>query len=191
MPHPEFYEALQRYAHLRRLAYDLTERVAHPTAAARVRLTDIDPHALDAWRRTWRHSHPLRYGGWDWDGLVGRVRRRPSAFQVAIWSGNALCGLAVGRVSRRRPSGRRHTISVHFLEGSPHADHPLRGQVARIALTAADAYGRELGATRLRLLDPLPGVFRLYEELGFGIAPESRGSLYFEKRIERHGPFSL
>ena len=89
--------------------------------------------------------------------------------------------MAVGRVSKRRPSGRRHTISVHYLEGSSHPMHPLRGKVAPLALTVAESYGHVLGAERIRLVDPLPGLFRLYEQLGFSIARQSAASLYFEK----------
>jgi hypothetical protein len=189
MPASEYQQALQRYARLRRLAYDLAERLADASGAAAVRLTDIDAHALDAWRSTWVRAHPLGYGGWDWEGLVGRVCTRPSAFQVAIWSGDELCGLAVGRVSRRRPSGRRHTVSVHYLEGSPRREHPLRGRVAAVAIAAAEVYGDIVGAWRIRLIDPLPGVFRIYQRLGFTIARDSGLPLYFEKRIEEHGSF--
>ena len=186
MPDSEYHQALQRYARLRRLAYDLAERLATP-AAGSIRLTGIDPHALDAWRTTWNRAHPLGYGGWDWSGLVERICRRPSAFQVAIWSGEQLCGLAVGRMSKRRPSGQRHTVSVHFLEGNPSRQHPLRGKVAAIALAVAEAYGDVLGAWRIRLIDPLPGVYRNYERLGFTIAGPSATRLYFEKRIT-NGP---
>jgi hypothetical protein len=190
MPDSEYHRALQRYARLRRLAYDLAERLAAP-ASGSIRLTDIDAQALDVWRATWDRAHPLGYGGWDWSGLVERISRRPSAFQVAIWSGEQLCGLAVGRVSRRRASGRRHTLSVHFLEGNPHREHPLRGRVAEIAIAAAEAYADGLGAWRVRLIDPLPGVFRTYQRLGFTIARESASRLYFEKRIDRHGLFRV
>lgn len=184
----EFHEALQRYARLRRLAYDLTERLADPGGAAGIRLTDIDPHAQEVWRSTWARPHPLGYGGWDWEALVARVCSRPSAFQVAIWSGEELCGLAVGRLSRRRPSGRRHTVSVHYLEGNPHREHPLRGKIAALAIAAAGAYGSLVGAWRIRLVDPLPGVLRTYQRLGFSIARESGARLCLEKRIEPHGP---
>jgi hypothetical protein len=190
MPDYGYHQALQRYARLRRLAFDLAERLATP-AAVSIRLTDIDPHALDVWRATWDGAHPLGYGGWEWPGLVERISRRPSAFQVAIWSGEQLCGLAVGRMSKRRPSGRRHTVSVHFLEGNPHREHPLRGRVADIAIGAAEAYARVLGARRVRLIDPLPGVFHIYLRLGYIIARQSPTRLYLEKRISVHGSFRV
>jgi hypothetical protein len=185
----EYQQALQRYARLRRLAYELVERVGDPGGATGIRLTDIDSSALDAWRSTWIRAHPLGYGGWDWDGLVARVCTRPSAFHVAIWSGGELCGLAIGRLSKRRPSGRRHTISVHYLEGNPRRGHPLRGKVAPLAVAAAEAYGDIVGAWRIRLIDPLPGVFRTYQRLGFAIARDAHTPLYFEKRIVQYGPF--
>lgn len=188
MPNFEFRETLQRYARLRRLAHGLAQHLADPGEAAAIQLTDIDARALDVWARTWAGAHPLGYGGWDWAALVARVCSRPSAFQVAVWSGDNLCGLAVGRISKRRASGRRHTVSLHYLEASPNRDHPLRGRIAPLVITAAEAYGRELGAWRIRLVDPLPGVFRLYERLGFRIARPITTPLYFEKRIE--GPWT-
>jgi hypothetical protein len=184
MHDPEFSAALQRYAELRRLAYRRVERLAGEMhVPAPVRLADIDLAALEAWRATWRQRHPLGYGGWNWPGIVERIRSRPSAFRLAIWSGECLCGLAVGRCSKRRTSGTRHTVSVHFLEGNADSRHPLRGFVAPIALATAEAYGAVVGASRLRLVDPLPGVFRIYKRLGFSIARSSATRLYFEKRI--------
>jgi hypothetical protein len=77
----------------------------------------------------------------------------------------------------------RHTLSVHFLEGNPDPLHPLRRRIAPLALTAADAYAALIGAWRLRLISPLPGVMRTYERLGFNIAHDNDAQLYFEKRI--------
>lgn len=181
----DFHEALQRYARLRRLAYDSVEAIANRSrATAPVRLRDVDADALVAWYDTWRGSNPLGYGGWDWPGLVAPVLRRPAGFPVALWSGNCLCGLAVGRASARRRSGTRHTLSVYFLEGNPDPLHPLRGKVAPLALAAAEAYAALIGARRIRLIDPLPGVIRIYRRLGYAVALEPVKRLYLEKRIE-------
>lgn len=91
---------------------------------------------------------------------------------MAIWSGEHLCGLAVGRASKRRPIGVRHTISVRFIESAHNDYHPLRGGVAALVIAAADAYASLIGASRLRLIDPLAGVIRLYEGYGFKVGRE-------------------
>lgn len=147
-------------------------------------MADIDALAIEAWRDTWQRGHALGYGGWDWSGLVAPVWRRPTGFYLAVWSGETLCGLAVGRTSRRRRSGQRHTLSVHFLEGNPDTRHPLRGRIAPLALAAAESYAALIGAQRLRLIDPLPGVLRTYQRLGFSLARKSGARLCLEKRVE-------
>jgi hypothetical protein len=88
-----------------------------------------------------------------------------------------------GRPSKRRPSGGRHLLSLHYLEGNPSRDHPLRGHVAALALDAAESYAAALGISRVRLVNPLPGVIRLYERLGYRIVPEQGSRVYLEKRI--------
>ena len=93
--------------------------------------------------------------------------------------------MAVGRASKRRPCGLRHTLSIQYLEANPDPGHPLKGFIAELALACAEADGAALGASRIRLTDPLPGVLRLYQGLGFSIARKSGTPLYLEKRIEK------
>lgn len=102
---------------------------------------------------------------------------------VAIWSGERLCGLGVGRTSRRRAFGVRHTVSVHFIESAHDRDHPLRHAVATLVIAAAESYGRLLGATRIRLIEPLSGVIPLYERLGFVVAWKAGQPVYCDRRI--------
>ena len=192
MHHSDFHQALQRYAQLQRIAFDQAQETARLTSGrADIRLTDIDAVALDAWRSSWLRPQALGYGGWDWTAIVAPLRRRPSAFRLAIWCGSQLCGLAVGRASKRRRSGIRHSLSVHYLESIPDPLHPLRGRIAAIALEGAEAYAAVLGAWRVRLIDPRPGVIRIYQRLGFGVASNSAMKLYLEKRIGDYGERSF
>jgi hypothetical protein len=187
MPDSDFRHALQRYRSLRETAFRVAERDAwyHGGIPHPVRFTEIDEIALASWRTTWNRAHPFGYGAWDWEDLVRPVWRRPSGFHVAIWSQDLLCGLAAGRASKRRPSGRRHTLSVHFLEGNPDPGHPLKGYVAYLAIACAHAYGAALGVSTLRLVNPLAGVRKLYSGLGFSIAGNGGDPLYFERSIRR------
>jgi hypothetical protein len=182
----ESYEgALARYARIRRIAYDLVtdEAIRQGTAGSTLRLTDIGTEARAAWRKTWTHRHPSGHGGWDWERLALRFRRRPSAFQLALWSGDRLCGLAVGRASARRVDGRRHTLSIHYMESTPEPDHPLKRNVALLITSAADVYGSALGASRLLLVYPLPGVLSHYARLGFTVAWWRDRPVYCEREI--------
>ena len=181
----ESYEdALARYARIRRIAYDdVTDRAVRAgVAGASLRLTDLDRTTLDAWARTWVQGRPFG-GGWDWKRISRPFRRRPAGFHLALWHGEVLCGLAVGRASAKRAGGVRHTLSLHYIEGAPDPEHPLVGRVALLVITAASLYARELGVSRLRLVDPLPGVLPLYSRLGFNVAASRGQPVYWEKRI--------
>jgi len=146
-------------------------------------LTDIDDVAIHAWRETWGFPFQRRKVGWDWAKIAQSFRRRPTAFQVALWSGDVLCGLSVGRMSRRRRNGRRYTLSLHFMESSPEPEHPLRRRVAPLVFAAAEEYARVFGAVRLRLIEPLPHVLGLYARLGFAVVVERGRPLYCEREI--------
>ena len=185
MPISAYRLAHQYYARLRRRAYDLVEREAFETGLVHVplRIAETDEHTVAVWRTSWRGGHPTGHGNWEWDRILAKAWRRPSAFHVALWSGEHLCGLAVGRLSKRRLVGVRHTISVHFIESSHDARHPLRGNVAALSISASEVYGRLTGASRIRLIDPLPGIVRLYEDHGFTVARQAGQSVYCERRI--------
>lgn len=188
MPASGFRAALQRYAQIRAVVFD----VAWENASRRLhvdapfRFAPIDLATLDVWRATWTKPHPFRYGGWDWNAIVQPIWRRPAGLSLAVWSADRLCGLLAGRPSRRGSDGHRHTLSLHYLEGNADRNHPLRGHVADLALGAAELYARALGASRVRLVEPLPGVHRIYKRLGYGIVQNRGSRIYFEKRIDGH-----
>jgi hypothetical protein len=185
MPNIPFWLAKQNYARLRQIAYTRIRDEAVQTNFVRapVLIADTDEHTIHTWQTSWTGPHPTNQGSWNWDYLLRRAWRRPSAFHVAIWSGDHLCGLAVGRASKRRAIGARHTISVHFIESAHNDRHPLRGRVAALVIAAAEAYGSLIGASRLRLINPLPGVIRLYEDYGFAVARKAGQPVYCERRI--------
>lgn len=151
---------IRRYMELRADAYASVARrtEAAGTLPVPLRLTGITQAALTAWEQTWAplvgdSSQP---GGWNWRQIAQAHTRYPDAFHLAIWSGLALCGLSAGR-----PSRGHHYLAVNFLEGSPVADHPLKGKVLPLTIAAAMAYGRALDARSLRLTNPLPGAVPL------------------------------
>jgi hypothetical protein len=185
MPITPYRLAQQYYARLRRIAYDQVQRDVLETrfVHAPLRLADTDENTTAVWRATWHGAHPTGYGSWDWDRILARAWRRPAAFHVAVWSGEHLCALGVGRPSKRRLAGVRHTISVHYMESAHSIDHPLRHKVAALVIAAAAAYGERLGASRIRLINPLPGVLRLYEQYGFTVAWKAGQPVYCERRI--------
>lgn len=179
-----------RYAQYRALAFDRVRALALSLGVAswKLRFTEIDANALEAWHTQWIMPGLKRRSGWDWDSLAAKFGRRPSDFRLALWSGAELCGLAVGRLSKRRASGRRNTVSLRFMEGSPRQGHPLKSRVAVLVFAAAEEYGRAFGASRLRLMHPLPEVLALYTNLGFSVVHKRGTPLYCEKEIAYEKP---
>ncbi len=145
-----------------------------------VTLTGITAGALDEWGLRWDRSGELPdRGGWPWAGLVEHRRRNhPDRFELAIWHGGTLCGLALGKAA---PS-RAH-LSVDYLEANPSPAHPLKGRIVRIALDAADHYGALTGCRRLRLAEPDPALIPRYEAMGFTLVRPARGKPYLERKI--------
>lgn len=173
------YRALQHMACWR--AQDAIIRTGAVTAPVVLRRYDVTAEA--AWHSEWQgHRHWSGSGGWNWPEIVRSRWKRPSAFRLAIWSGSTLCGLAIGHPSKTSPAGGRKTLSVNLIEAAPFA-HPLQSAIAVLATTYAAEYGRLLGSTRVRLIEPLPGVINTYAALGFSIILQGGRPLYCEREI--------
>jgi hypothetical protein len=148
-----------------------------------VLLRRYDALAESAWHSEWEgRRHPSGSGGWNWPEIVRTRWKRPAAFRLAIWSGSILCGLAIGHPSKKSAGGRRKTLSVNLIESAPFA-HPLQGVIAMLATTYATEYGWLLGSSRVRLMNPLPGVIETYAALGFSIILQRGRLLYCEQEI--------
>lgn len=162
--------ARTRHALERQQAYEIARSFAlqRRICGPELRITDIDPAALEAWQRTWLGVHPSGTGSWNWPGLVEQLPHRAAVLPFAIWHGMDLCGLALGRASRRRANGSRHTLTLTHLERRPEPPAvPLRGHTVLLAVEVALRYGRAIGARRLRLQDPDRNLLQYYRRHGF------------------------
>lgn len=119
-----------------------------------VRLTPIDLAALNA-AKPWRAAQAV---GWEWPAVV--KRRRANRFDLAIWHGEILCGLAYGPADAA-------WVAISFLQGNPEPSHPLRRQVIPIALAVLEAQVLAAEAAEARLLSPFPELVPLYEARGY------------------------
>lgn len=157
-----------RYSGLRLAALVRAAELFEPAVApAPVRFATITAATLDAWREQWAR-HPARPVAWPWDAMVADYRHsHPSRFDLAVWSGDALSGLSIGR------KGSAY-CSIEYLEGSPVVGHSLKGQVIPAALTALLGYATVLGRAEMRLVEPLAPLVPVYEARGF-LLVEPRG----------------
>lgn len=143
---------------------------------ARLRLTVIDASALDARDAQWSTFPPNDPGNFDWRHDVGLRRKDTAPFHVAVWHGETLCGLGLGRK-------RRNRVDLELMEGSPDPNHPLKHLIRFCVDEAALTFARDAGAKILRLVDPLPGALPLYEAMGFRVVRSRTGDLYCEREV--------
>jgi hypothetical protein len=107
---------------------------------------------------------------------IGFRRNEPSRFEVAVWSGPALCGLGIGKL---RPG----YCGLNFVEGSPMPDHHLRGKVLAAVFTALTAYTVAMERQAIRLIDPVLEMVPRYEALGFLLATPAGEPQYYWKVV--------
>lgn len=180
-----FEETVAHYRALQDAACSLAheEILGAGSVAAPVVFARYDARAEAAWHSEWQgRPHPSGSGGWNWPEIVRSRWKRPSAFRLAVWSGSTLCALAIGHPSKTSPAGGRKTVSVNLIEGAPFA-HPLRGSLKLLTIAYATEYGRLLGATRVRLIEPMPGLIHSYAALGFSTILQGGRALYCEWEI--------
>jgi len=129
-------------------------------AGVSIDLREIDGPAMTQWDSHWRGKCQ-----WDWKRIDTRYKTLlDDRFEVAVWSGSVLCGLAAG-------TSRYGRMEVDLMEGSPDNQHPLKGAVRFSVLEAARAYTLALGHTELRLNDPDRGMLTKYQLMGFTLTP--------------------
>ena len=138
-------------------------------------LTFIDETALTEWQQQWLPAMPPGHpwSDWDWGAEMQRWAGQRHRLDLAIWSREHLCGLAIGR-----SSPRKQNFSFRVLQGSPIDQHPLKGQILPILIEIGTMYGTALDCRQLRFLQPLPGMIPVYERMGFRLARTSGGVHY-------------
>lgn len=161
-----------RYRQIRLAALRRAQEIAaEKHASAQLRLDLINASALRTFQDRWEPSQLRRYA-WPWPKMVQDAsRNEPDRFEAAVWSGDTLCGLAIGWT-------RQAFCRVDYLEGSPDPAHPLKGSVAVIVFGAAVAFAIALGRREIRLVNPLPAVVPHYEAMGFTLASPKGGTPY-------------
>jgi hypothetical protein len=139
-------------------------------------LTFIDFVALDAWECQWLPVMPdgEEWSDWNWRiAMSGRSPPPSKRFELSIWSNDDLCGLAFGA-----PSQRRQNLTIRALQGSPVANHPLKGKILPIVNEVASMYATTLGCQELRFSQPIPEIIPFYERLGFRLARPQKHVVY-------------
>lgn len=171
---PDRDDAERRYAMHRTLAYeDTVSRIKLPK---RYQLAGIGYEALKAFEKVWQPNKERKVK-WDWMEQVARWKRTDhSRLELAVWHDKELCGLMVGKTSKRKT-----IVYVLGIEGAPYK-HPLKGYIIPIALEVAEAYATSLGAKELRLDKPAAILIARYQKLGYTLRFTLFGS-YMTKKL--------
>lgn len=145
------------YVALRAEAYrNASAKVANPHVGLGA-ITRRDVMEADRWPilAHWEGEHP-----WTWHDLWSYYRAvHVRRFEVRVRSRGVLCGLGIGR-----PSKRKTQLGLDFIQGNPDRNHPLKGQVTSLVLLTAYEYARLIGAIDLRIYNPDPNLVRFYSE---------------------------
>ncbi len=99
--------------------------------------------------RKWE-KNGLRRVAWDWDTVQKKYRTHPKRFELSIWHKELfLCSASIGK-----PTWSGGKLRLDYLESAPQGT-PLDGLITDITIAAGVAYARAIGATQLRIMNPV------------------------------------
>ncbi|MFM5659927.1 hypothetical protein [Aeromonas veronii] len=142
-----------------------------------LRLIDLD--ALNAQAQWPAEVVRDRQVGWSWSDALRQYRQNHMArIELAIWNGDELCGLMLGKASHGRL-----VVKVNYLQGSTSPEHALKGWIAAISTRCAELFAGAIGAEWVAIQEPLAGLIDHYGDLGFTNADpfDPRSSALFKR----------
>ena len=146
-------DAEKRYEAIRTAALQstMTKLPVIPGLALRL----IDGEALRA-SQEWRFTGARRVH-WDWlDGYGSFRYRYPKRFELAIWNGDQLISLTLGR-----PTYHGAGLRLDFIEANQDSN---RIRVLPIVMVALTTYAEALGANEIRIMNPINDAVKAYYE---------------------------
>lgn len=131
----------------------------------------IDDEAFSA-SKEWAKIADRRVD-WDWMYSYPSFRfRHPKRFELALWHDGQLVSLSLGRPTRNVAG-----LRLDFLEASP-IKRDIR--IVPLVLMAMAVYAEALGASEIRLVQPINETVRKYYET-FGLQYVRKGDYLFMK----------
>lgn len=153
-------DAEERYTIIRKAVLDELNKEFHTGNQASLKAKLIDYPAL-AQSERWQLSS-RRKVDWEWVQGYNAFRfRYPKRFEMALWYNDILVSLSLGR-----PTYQGTKLRLDFIEGNP--DKPGGVKVFEPTFLAMVGYAQALGASELRVMNPInDDVRRYYERFGF------------------------
>lgn len=129
-----------------------------------VRFEPITNEAIEA-SHLWGEEAEL----YPWEDVPSWMAKDRKGFDLSLWYGPELCGLCYAT-----PKQSSICIKIILLEGKPDRSHPLKGEVASLALLAIDYYARMIKCTEIEVQAPEPLAVPWYKDLGFDYTEDGR-----------------
>ncbi len=164
-----FLAAVPDRAHAER-KYEILRDAARAESEALFREQGLDVEfrrfSTEAFRfvnRTWVRRG--RRVAWDWAAhFVYRRRKRPTRWDLAIWSRRRLLAMALGYASK----GGKTILYLEGVERLP-GNHPYSTVVIPMILNATERYARKLGSKWVILIKPHPKLIPKYIAAGYNM----------------------
>lgn len=153
-------DAEERYSIIRKAVIEEINKDFISSNQRSLKAKLIDASALTQSQR-WNGSS-RRKVDWDWvEGYNAFKFRYPKRFEMALWHNDVLASLSLGR-----PTYQGTKLRLDFIEGNP--EKPGGVRVFEPTFLAMVGYAQALGASELRIMNPINGdVRRYYERFGF------------------------
>ncbi|WP_299948401.1 hypothetical protein [uncultured Microbulbifer sp.] len=145
--HPIHKKTLGRYEVFRHQDREIAADNLPPKLKGILELCAIDHRALVS-VKTWENL-PERKVCWDWTFAARYKALWPKIFDMSVWFGNTLCSLSLGR-----PTYKGTEMRLDFIERSP-KNCPHAGEMFRVSLLAFETYGNLIGASKIRIMQPM------------------------------------
>ncbi len=133
-----------------------------PDFIGHIDLTEISEEAIQS-QEEW--DIPVnRQIGWDWRRVRDQYRRNHMArIELAVWHGEELCGLMIGKAS-----DGKLVIKINYIQGGE-IENPLKGYIVPIASYCAELFAVAIEADWIGIQDPIEDedLLNYYRELGF------------------------
>ena len=140
-------ETIRKYEDLGSKAREMASRSMPRHLLGKITLDSIDHRALAAFKAI--EASQDRAVSWDWSFSNRYKVLNPKAFDLSVWHGSTLCSLTLGR-----PTYRGTAVRLDFIERFN--KHVLfANDMFPVSLLAYEAYARLIGATEIRVMDPM------------------------------------
>lgn len=138
--------AIIRYNETRKQARELAKNALPTHLKQKLKLAPVDYKAITAFRSL--QLIQARVEDWDWTFASKYCLRYPKAFDLSVWHGNSLCSLSLGR-----PTYNGTEMRLDFIEKFT-SNLLFSGEIFGVSLVAYEAYGKLIGANKLRIMNP-------------------------------------